>query len=207
MSQKQIYARRVINEISLLDFQINLSYELWDDIFTDNDVDIIFNNFLNTYLRIVNSCFEIIKSQCTYIHKSWLTPEIKKTCNTKTEFYKKIKSSNDPRLKERYEIYCKVLSRVIVTAKKLDLNKLITNSSNKTRTTWKIIKNMTGNNQIPTNVIYLNINGNSTQNDQKIVDLYSNFLLDIYNATRNQTNKEIQTDTGVLIHIIPKTIS
>jgi hypothetical protein len=78
MPQNQIHARRVINEFSLLDFQINLSYELWNDIFTDNDVDIIFNNFLNTYLRIVNSCFQIIKSQCTYIHKSWITPGIKK---------------------------------------------------------------------------------------------------------------------------------
>jgi hypothetical protein len=102
MSQKQIYARRVINEFSLLDFQINLSYELWD-IFTDNDVDIIFNNFLNTFLRIVNSCFLIIKSQCTYIHKSWITPGIKKSCNTKRELYKNIKSSNDPGLKERYK--------------------------------------------------------------------------------------------------------
>jgi hypothetical protein len=31
--QKQIHARRVINEFSVLDFQINLSYELSDDIF------------------------------------------------------------------------------------------------------------------------------------------------------------------------------
>jgi hypothetical protein len=65
--QKQIHAQGVINGFSLLDFQINLSYELWDDIFTDNDVYIIFNNFLNTYFRIVNSCFRIMKSQGTYI--------------------------------------------------------------------------------------------------------------------------------------------
>jgi hypothetical protein len=40
------------NESSIIDFQINVSYELWDDIFIDSDVDTIFNNFLNTYLRI-----------------------------------------------------------------------------------------------------------------------------------------------------------
>jgi hypothetical protein len=45
MVQNQIHAHRIINEFSILDFQINLSYELWDDIFTDNDVDIIFNIF------------------------------------------------------------------------------------------------------------------------------------------------------------------
>jgi hypothetical protein len=29
----QIHTHRIINESSILDFQINLSYELWDDIF------------------------------------------------------------------------------------------------------------------------------------------------------------------------------
>jgi hypothetical protein len=52
MVKDQIHIHRVINESSILDFQINLSYELWYDIFIDSDVDTIFNNFLNTYLRI-----------------------------------------------------------------------------------------------------------------------------------------------------------
>jgi hypothetical protein len=61
MVKDQIHIHRVINESSILYFQINLSYELWDDIFTDSDVDTIFNNFLNTYLRIYNSSFRISK--------------------------------------------------------------------------------------------------------------------------------------------------
>jgi hypothetical protein len=71
MSQKQIIARRVINEFWLMVFQINLSYELWDDIFTDNDVDIIYNNFLNTYLRIVNSTYLNINGNSTQNHKKY----------------------------------------------------------------------------------------------------------------------------------------
>lgn len=57
MVQNQIHTHRRINESSILDFKINLSYELWDDIFIDSDVDTIFKNFLNTYLRLFNSCF------------------------------------------------------------------------------------------------------------------------------------------------------
>jgi hypothetical protein len=68
MVQNQIHIRRIISESSTLDFQINLSYELWRDIFIDNDVDTIFNNFLNTYLRILNSCFWISKTRSTYIN-------------------------------------------------------------------------------------------------------------------------------------------
>jgi hypothetical protein len=53
---------------------------------------------------------------------------------------------------------------------------------------------MTGNNQISTNVTCLNINGNSTQNHQKIVDSFNNFFLDTHNATRKHTNKDAETD-------------
>ena len=92
MKQNQRYTRRVINESSLLDFQINLSYELWDDIFVDSDVDIMFNNFLNTYLRILNSCFRITKSQSTGANKSWITPGIIKSCNKKGSSTQKLRA-------------------------------------------------------------------------------------------------------------------
>ena len=38
-------------------FQEMLSYELWDDVFTNDNVNNTFNVFLNTYLRIFYSCF------------------------------------------------------------------------------------------------------------------------------------------------------
>jgi hypothetical protein len=87
-----------------------------------------------------------------------------------------------------------VLGRVILIAKKLYLNKITTNSNNQIKTAWKDIKNMTGNNQISTNVTCLNINSNSTQNHQKIVDSFNNIFLDTHNATRKHTNKDIQSD-------------
>ena len=47
--------RRSINEYSMKEFKNNLSYEYWADVFNINeDVNIMFNNFLNTLLRIFN---------------------------------------------------------------------------------------------------------------------------------------------------------
>jgi hypothetical protein len=43
---------RKMNKYSTTEFMTNLSYESWDNIFVDDDVDTIFDNFLNTYLRI-----------------------------------------------------------------------------------------------------------------------------------------------------------
>jgi hypothetical protein len=46
---------RIYGNSSIKDFTMNLSYENWENVFnsdSDNDVNSIFNNFLNTYLRI-----------------------------------------------------------------------------------------------------------------------------------------------------------
>jgi hypothetical protein len=119
VAKDQIHIHRIINESSILDFQINLSYELWDDVFIDSDVDTIFNTFLNTYLRISNSCFRISKSRTTYTNKLWVTAGIKKSCITKRELYIKTRNDNDPRLKTHYKEYCNILNKVILAAKRL----------------------------------------------------------------------------------------
>jgi hypothetical protein len=49
---------RKMNKYSIEEFMTNLSYESWDNIFVDDDVDTIFKNFLNTYLRILYYSFE-----------------------------------------------------------------------------------------------------------------------------------------------------
>jgi hypothetical protein len=48
---------RKFNKNTMNEFMIKLSYETWDNIFVDKDVDTIFNSFLNTYLRIFYSSF------------------------------------------------------------------------------------------------------------------------------------------------------
>ena len=50
----EFYSYRNINKHSLKEFQTTLSYETWEDVFSnnDNDTNTIFNkNFLNTSLR------------------------------------------------------------------------------------------------------------------------------------------------------------
>ena len=41
---------RKIDELSLLNFNYNLSFELWKDVFDEGDVNVMFNTFLNTFL-------------------------------------------------------------------------------------------------------------------------------------------------------------
>ena len=52
--------------------------------------------------------------------------------------------SNDLNLKIYYKRYCAMLSKVILTAKKLHYNKIILGSKNKMKSTWKIINEEKG---------------------------------------------------------------
>ena len=50
---------------SLNEFQTSLSYEAWENVFSnnDNDTNTTFNNFLNTFLRTFNASFPKKKGQ------------------------------------------------------------------------------------------------------------------------------------------------
>ena len=97
---------RKINNYSISKFTSLLSYENWEDLFLETNVNIIFNNFLNTFLRIFYSSFPIIKSKYSYKQKPWLTTGIRISCANKRKLYLTYRNSNDPNFKEYYKKYC-----------------------------------------------------------------------------------------------------
>jgi len=121
-----------------------LSFEIWQDVFL-GDVNLIFNNFFNTYLRIFCASFQTTKSLNHHKSKPWLANGIRISCASKRKLYLTYRNTNDPKLKEFYKNYCKILTSVIVAAKKHHYNKLLLKSNNKTKTTWNIVKTITNN--------------------------------------------------------------
>jgi len=55
--RKELYSCREISTHSLNEFQTSVSYEAWENVFNDNDTNITFNNFLNTFLKTFNASF------------------------------------------------------------------------------------------------------------------------------------------------------
>jgi hypothetical protein len=94
MREQQIITYRKINKLAAADFQNHISYENWDETFGSNNYNLIFNSFLNTYLRIFNSCFQIVnKHRMTKSGNfSWITLGIRVSCNhEKKKLYLRIK--------------------------------------------------------------------------------------------------------------------
>jgi hypothetical protein len=71
------HTKRIINDSTIFEFQLHLSYESWDNVFIGDDVDTIFNNFLNIYLRIFYYAFPLLKCRNYYNNKPWITPGIR----------------------------------------------------------------------------------------------------------------------------------
>jgi len=80
-----------------------LSYENWDDVFIEKNVNILFNNFLTTFLKIFYSSFPIKKSHYSYSKKPWLTRGTGISCANKRKLYLTYRNSNDPYFKEYYK--------------------------------------------------------------------------------------------------------
>jgi len=74
---------RKIDGNSISKFTFLSSFENWEDVFLEENVNTIFNNFLNTYLRIFYASFPITKSQNSYKSKPWLTNGIRISCTNK----------------------------------------------------------------------------------------------------------------------------
>ena len=138
--------------------------KIWKMFFFEENVNIIFNNFLNTYLRIFYANFPITKSQNSYKSKPWLTNGIKISCANKRKLYLTYRNSNDPNHKEYYKKYCQILTTVIMAAKKLHYNKLLLKSNNKPKTTWNIVKTTTNNKNTINTISPLNINDKLSSN-------------------------------------------
>jgi hypothetical protein len=101
---KQITEIRKFDKNSINDFLNKLSYETWDITFLSEDVNTMFNAFLDTYLKIFYSSFPIQKIQSATKRNYWIASGIRTSCKHKRGLY--IACKNNPNLRN-YKKYCK----------------------------------------------------------------------------------------------------
>jgi hypothetical protein len=111
--------RRVINECTIMEFDIRHSHESWDDVFNiRDDVNLMFSNFLNTYIRVFNHSFPYKMYFPNQKKKQpWITTGIKVSCAHKRELYRLSRQTQNLEIIGYYKKYCKVLTEVIKVAK------------------------------------------------------------------------------------------
>jgi len=174
-----------------------LSYENWEDVFLEKDINILFNNFLNTYLRIFYASFPNVKTKHTHNPKPWITSGIRTSCTNKRKLYLTYTQSNNLTLKEHYKAYCQTLSKIIMLAKKLYYNNLINKSNNKPKTTWNIVRTITNNGKVKNNRTTMNVKNKLTNNPLTIANAFNKYFVSVAedlltkNTLKNNTSNYI----------------
>ena len=125
---QNICYKRNINQFTIADFLHKLSHETWASLFKGNDVNTIFNSFLNTFLRHFYSSFPIIKVNKPLNHNSWIMSCIQTSCQPKRALYLKLRNNNNTVSMKYFKDYCRILSKVIKEAKRMEYNGHILNS-------------------------------------------------------------------------------
>jgi len=95
--------KRNINRFTIPDFLLKLSHKTWDYVFKGNDVNTIFNSFLNTFLRHYYSSFPVIKVNKLSCHNSWITSGIWTSCQHKRVLYMILRNNNNPVLRKYFK--------------------------------------------------------------------------------------------------------
>ena len=72
-----MYFKRNINQYTIADFLLTLSYEAWDSAFEGYDVNVICNSFLNIFLQHYYSSFPVTTHGLHLVYK--LHANIKRT--------------------------------------------------------------------------------------------------------------------------------
>ena len=144
----------------------------------------MYNSFLNTYLRIFHSSFPYKQIKRRTNKYSWLTPRIKTSCKCKRELFLLFSGGNNPALKQYYKLYCTILAKVIKQAKRKTFSDRILKSNYKAKTTWSIVNELIGKQQITHEIQKLDIESNYITNQHDIAE-----ALNKYFATITETLK------------------
>ena len=166
------------NNCTIADFINKLNNESWDMVFNSEDINNMFNSFFNDYLRIFNSSFPLhtVTVRKNLTKNKWITKGIKISCNNKRKLYLACRQNTNEEIKQHYQLYSKILANVIREAKTIYYNKKILKSHNKYKTTWDVIKEVTGHQRPKIEVQDMKVENELITDLQEIAEVFSDYF-------------------------------
>jgi hypothetical protein len=110
---------RLINDITIMSFQLSSKYEMWYQVYASLGTNEAFNIFHDICLRYFKASFPIIYKNKGYQQKSWITMDIKLFCERKRDLFKQYRENmGNNYIKNLYKVHCNQLKKTIKEAKK-----------------------------------------------------------------------------------------
>jgi hypothetical protein len=122
---------------------ILFNYDWISSFFPLNDADASYNHFINVLTLAYEESFPLIRmSRKRYKDKKWVTPAVRKSCETKNRLYKiwiTTKKSDD---KEKYKNYVKIYNKIIKSAENSYYSLAFNSKINSAKKIWKQINGL-----------------------------------------------------------------
>jgi hypothetical protein len=176
-----------IDKCSLTDLNYNLSFEPGKRFLTRK-----IKCYVQFFFKYISKAFytsfpKSSKKPHVTKNKESITPSIKTTCCFKRDLYLISRNSKDPNIKDYYEAYCKLLYRSIIETKRSYYDKQISDSNNKIKTTWNIVKAITGRKSDHDVIPILSSHDKSSINTKIISDSFNKYYLSVADNIINNT--------------------
>lgn len=185
------HKKRLITNDRLSYFRANLMHNIdWSVLYSENDVDIAFELFLNFVTDIFNLNCPIIyaknNAKLKQKNNNWFTTEIESKRKYLLLLYDKWKGSHSLADKCRFREFKKLYNKSIKDAKRAANDKLLVDAENKCKMAWKIVKKEAGLNIV-----------NSEKNSIPISpDQFNKYFVNVtINNNINSTNTSTNTVT------------
>jgi hypothetical protein len=196
INNQQVYYKRDINQFTIAELPLKLSYETWESVFTNNDVNEMYNSFLNTFLRYYHSCFPMIKTNKLPYGKPWITAGIRTSRKHKRELYMEYRKYKYPTQTRFRKDYCRISSKVIKEAKKMEYDRRILNSTTRMKSSWNLINTERGKGMNSQIIQLLNVDGETIADHQTIADTFNKHFITILDTiNKKNTDKNYSAET------------
>ena len=134
---------RKINDKSILKFRESISKYDWDYIYSNNDINSIFNYFIDNLIQLYNLHCPMIKVKEKSKHnKPWLYFSLIKCINKKNRMYKKLIKHWTTEKFKFYKKYKNILTSLLRRSEYLYYSFKINNNSNNSKYTWSVINKL-----------------------------------------------------------------
>ena len=180
--EHKLHFRRVRTEEAINALKTDLNAQDWESIYTENDIDRAYDNFLRIFKRIYdkNCPLKQYSRKHKYIDQPWITKGLHNACKKKNTLYREFIKRRTREAEDKYKKYKNKLTNIIRTCRKDYYSKLLDSNKNNVKGIWNIlnsiIKNKSGQVNYPQYFIDKDTNN---YNMDEVVNSFNNFFVNV----------------------------
>ena len=199
--------KRILNNDAVEKLKIDLNQQTWQNVFDQSDVNLAYNIFIRDFQCLLNKhcplkCIAVVAKTG---NKPWFTNGLKKACRKKTRLYKIFLSQRTLASEIRYKTYKNRLTTILRASKKEHYCKLLEEQRYNITETWKILRNVMGNNLQKSNYPgHFVSEGKRVGDKNEIAKLFNNFFTNIGPDLAKQIT--VPDDVSVLDYLTNKNL-